>query len=125
MRPGPIIAFFVLIAAATAVLWSFSEATVKHVSIAEALRSPGKTVQVPGAIDKSTVRFRLVNAQPELRFDITDLQGGSERMTVVYRKPRPENFHNATRVEAIGRFQDGVFEATTLLVKCPSKYEGQ
>lgn len=125
MKPGAIIAFIVLVGAAITTFLSFSQATVKHVTIAEAMASPGKTVQVPGQILKETVSFRIHDKQPELRFVIVDMQGGSQRMTVVYRKPRPENFHNATSVEAIGQYKDGVFEASTLLVKCPSKYQGK
>lgn len=124
MRPGALIAFLVLVGSAVATFLSFSQTAVKHVSIAEAKAMPGKTVQVPGKIDKSTVVFRVVDRRPELRFDVTDMQGGDERMTIVYRKPRPENFHNATNVEAIGRYENGEFVATTLLVKCPSKYQG-
>ena len=125
MRPGPLVAFLILVAAAGVLLFSFSGATVPHVTVGQAKGLRGTTVQVPGRIDKRTVQFRVVRNQPELRFEITDLQGGKERMTIVYQKPRPENFHNATSVEAIGRYEDGVFVANTLLVKCPSKYQGQ
>lgn len=124
MKPGALVAFFVLVGSAVATFLAFSQATVPHVSLPEARRLAGQTVQVPGKIDKESVSFRIVNGQPELRFEVTDLQGSSERMTIVYRKPRPENFQNATNVEAIGRYEDGVFVATTLLVKCPSKYQG-
>lgn len=124
MKPGALIAFLVLVGSAVVTFLSFSQSAVRHVTIGEAKASTGVTVQVPGKIDKSTVSFRVVHKQPELRFDITDLQGGDDRLTVVYRKPRPENFHNASSVEAIGRYEHGEFVASTLLVKCPSKYQG-
>jgi cytochrome c-type biogenesis protein CcmE len=80
---------------------------------------------VPGKIDHSTVTFGIRGTRPELRFDITDIQGGTERMTVLYTRPKPENFANATSVEAVGKFRDGEFHAHTLLVKCPSKYQSK
>src|SRR5207245_467585 len=54
-------------------------------------------------------------------FDIVDPKT-NDRVTVVYGQPKPENFDSATNVEAQGRYQDGVFHADSLLVKCPSKY---
>lgn len=125
MKPGIVVAVVVLVGAAAATFLSFSQATVKHVTIAEAMLAPGRTVQVPGRIVLDSVAFFLRANQPELRFDITDLQGGTERMTVVYRKPRPEGFSSVTTIEAVGRFKDGVFNADALLVKCPSKYRGR
>lgn len=124
MRPGALVAFLVLVGASAVLMFSFSGAAVPHVTIAQAKQMRGKTVQVPGRIDKSTVQFQVIGNQPELRFEVSDIQGGTDRMTIIYHKPRPENFHNATNVEAIGRYEDGVFKATTLLVKCPSKYQG-
>jgi len=125
LKPGAVVALIVLVCAAAATFVSFSQATVKHVTIAEAMSMPGKAVQVPGGIVPGSVTFSLRGNQPELRFEITDLQGGTERMTVIYRKPRPEGFNSVTTVEAIGRFKDGVFNADVLLVKCPSKYRGR
>ncbi len=50
------------------------------------------------------------------------MDGGPDRLTVVYPQPKPENFDNATSVEAVGQYRNGVFYASNLLVKCPSKY---
>ncbi|NUQ70715.1 MAG: cytochrome c maturation protein CcmE [Chthonomonadales bacterium] len=124
MKPAHIIAFSLLLISACVTLFSFSQATAPHVSIPQARAMPGKVVQVPGQIDHSSVSFTIHGTQSELKFDITDMQGSKDRMTVVYRKPKPENFANATSVEAIGRYSDNAFQAHTLLVKCPSKYEG-
>ena len=124
MKRGPLVAFFVLVAAAVLTFVSFSGATARHVSIAEAIRAEGQIVQVPGRIKRDTVRYELQGNRGALRFDVEDMQGGSETMTIVYQGAKPENFANATSVEAIGTFQDGVFKARTLLVKCPSRYQG-
>ena len=45
---------------------------------------------------------------------------------VVYRGLLPDTFNDQENVEAVveGRFrEDGVFEATTVLTKCGSRYE--
>jgi cytochrome c-type biogenesis protein CcmE len=56
-----------------------------------------------------------------LRFDIQEMKG-TNRLTIVYREPKPENFDSATSVEAVGTYRNGEFHAKNLLVKCPSKY---
>ncbi|NLH98103.1 MAG: cytochrome c maturation protein CcmE [Chthonomonadales bacterium] len=124
MKRGPLVAFIVLVGAAVLTFVSFSGATARHVTIAEAMRLNGQVVQVPGRILHDTVRYDLQGDRGELRFDVADMQGGSETMTIVYSGAKPENFANATSVEAIGAYSGGVFRARTLLVKCPSRYQG-
>ena len=46
-------------------------------------------------------------------------------LPVVYHGVIPGNFDQATSIVAIGRYQDGVFAAEQLLVKCPSKYQAE
>ncbi len=123
MKRGPIIAFLVLIAAAVFTLVSFSGATARHVTIGQAKAMAGQMVQVPGRIEKDTVSFSLSGNKGELSFDITDLQGSGDRMKIVYAGAKPENFANATSVEAVGMYRDGAFHAQRLLVKCPSRYK--
>jgi cytochrome c-type biogenesis protein CcmE len=38
---------------------------------------------------------------------------------------KPNNFEIAISVVAKGRVENGVFKASSVLTKCPSKYEGQ
>jgi cytochrome c-type biogenesis protein CcmE len=44
---------------------------------------------------------------------------------VVYRGIKPANFRDALSIVAIGRYESGALHAEKLLVKCPSKYQGQ
>ena len=56
-------------------------------------------------------------------FAITD---GSSSMQVAYAKELPDTFKGGAEVVVEGRVsQDGVFHASFLLAKCPSKYEKQ
>lgn len=70
---------------------------------------------VPGSIDYDAKSLTL-------RFVGKDATG---EMPVVFRKGKPNNFEHATSVIVTGQFQDGAFEAREMLVKCPSKYQGQ
>lgn len=64
------------------------------------------------------------NAQATtLEFKIQD-PGGQHSLQVVYVGPRPDNFHRATSAILEGSMsEDGTFHASSLLTKCPSRYE--
>ena len=47
-----------------------------------------------------------------------------DTMTVLYKGIKPGNFEEAIQIVAVGNYDEGVFRAEQLLVKCPSKYQG-
>jgi cytochrome c-type biogenesis protein CcmE len=110
----PIIIVFVIFGAL-----SFRKTLTPYVSFEEAEKS-GATVQVIGRVVLPQVEYDT--ASHRLRFPITDDRGN--RMPVEYGGIKPGNFEDADQVVAIGRYQDEVFQADQLLVKCPSKYQG-
>jgi cytochrome c-type biogenesis protein CcmE len=126
MKPPHIIALVVIAICMVVMLFSFSGAVAQHVTIPQAMARPDETVQVPGNIVKDTVVYDVQKG--ELRFDILGVDpktrrvDSAQRMPVVYAQPKPENFDSATQVEAVGKYQSGVFRAQNLLVKCPTKY---
>lgn len=60
----------------------------------------------------------------EHHFVVRDLEAEDVRFPVVYRDILPDTFTDEVEVVLEGRFrEDGVFEATTVLTKCGSRYE--
>ena len=56
-----------------------------------------------------------------LTFDIVDDSG---TLSVVYDGARPDMFRDGAEVVVEGKLTpEGIFEARTMLLKCPSKYE--
>ena len=56
-----------------------------------------------------------------LEFDITDESG---QLSVLYNGARPDMFRDQAEVVVEGKLgPEGVFEARTMMLKCPSKYE--
>ena len=56
-----------------------------------------------------------------LAFEMVDDSG---QLTVVYHGSRPDMFRDEAEVVVEGRMtEEGIFEARTMLLKCPSKYE--
>ena len=99
---------------------SFKKSVTPYISFAEAKRAPG-LVQVNGVLaDKNYV---LKRDEQYLEFKLRDAH--AEILPVVYRGTIPGNFDQATSIVAIGRYQEGHFEAEQLLVKCPSKYQAE
>ncbi|HOM80933.1 MAG TPA: cytochrome c maturation protein CcmE [Armatimonadota bacterium] len=98
---------------------AFQSAATRYVSVEEARRSP-RTVQVKGRVEKESIRVDPKTLS--LRFDLVDDAG--DRLPVTYAGAEPGGFRQAPAVVAVGRYEGGVFIAQSLLVKCPSKYEG-
>lgn len=80
----------------------------------QALRVAG--VVVPGTIetDDSGLVHKFV------------IEEGGKTMPVVYRDIVPDTFQDRAEAVVEGRIdEDGVFQATFLMAKCPSKYEAE
>ncbi len=113
----------------TAMAWgisSFFGSTVQYVSIAEA-RTADRTVQVMGKIDTEQVKYN--SSESRLEFAIYDAEAkdktNAENMKIVYYGTVPGNFDQATSVVCKGVNKEEGFVAEKLLVKCPSKYQGE
>jgi cytochrome c-type biogenesis protein CcmE len=99
---------------------SLKTSLTPYVSFAEAKRSP-QTVQVMGELEKNLTRYDTTTNL--LYFTIKDQNG--ELLEVSYKGVKPGNFDQATQIVAIGDYRDKAFQADQLLVKCPSKYQGE
>jgi cytochrome c-type biogenesis protein CcmE len=92
-----------------------------YVTIAELYeRGPSqRNVRVAGNIVGESILWEPRNLR--LEFDMVDESG---RMTVVYSGSRPDMFRDEAELVVEGKLlPEGVFEARTLMLKCPSKYE--
>jgi cytochrome c-type biogenesis protein CcmE len=117
MRSKYIIGGIIIIGFTVWAAISFNASLTPYVSIREA-KQAHKTVQVKGE--------RLDNGY----FDITTkkftfkIRGeDGEVLTVVYDGAKPGNFDQASHVVCVGKYENGIFHAKELLVKCPSKYQ--
>ncbi len=77
-----------------------------------------RMVRVSGLVVGETIDWDP--QQMTLRFEIAD-EGGS--LPVIYKGVRPDMFQDGAQAVVEGKYTTkGVFEATSLLLKCPSKY---
>ncbi len=79
-------------------------------------------VKVSGRVVEGS--YRKGEGAFEHFFSVMDLDRADARFRVEYRDILPDTFSDETEVVVEGRFRrDGVFEATTVLTKCGSRYE--
>ena len=81
--------------------------------------SPAQSVRVVGNVIGESILWEPRDLR--LQFQITD---GSGLLPVSYNGARPDMFRDGAEVVVEGKLNpDGTFEARTMLLKCPSKYE--
>ena len=80
-----------------------------------------ETVRVNGQVIPGTVEQEAQGTM--LRFTMIDIEG-EESLSVVFQGVAPDTFKEGAEVVAEGQLNsDGIFQANTILAKCPSKYE--
>jgi cytochrome c-type biogenesis protein CcmE len=80
-----------------------------------------QTVRVAGKVDVGTVEFN--NRDLILKFDVISENG--QHLPVVFNGPKPDQMREGTEAILEGKYDGQTFEAKNLLLKCPSKYEGE
>lgn len=102
-------------------LTTFSSSMTPYVTFDEALSSP-RVCQVMGGLEKGSARYDT--GAKTLHFNLVD-PASKKVLPVAYRDVKPANFEDAVSIVAIGKYREGSFHAEKLLVKCPSKYQGE
>lgn len=120
MKVKLILATVIVVSVAAWGFSSFTKSMTSYVDFGEAQKRASR-VQVMGAVDHSKVNYDV--DKQTLEFEITDETGAA--MTVRYDGTMPGNFSQASHAVCIGKYNGKVFEAEQLLIKCPSKYQGE
>ena len=96
----------------------FKSSLTPYVSFAEAKTLHNSSIQIRGVILSDSIHEK----GKTITFSLCD--DNEEQVGVVYHGVRPDGFDKASSIVAIGKYQDGQFNAEKILVKCPSKYQG-
>jgi cytochrome c-type biogenesis protein CcmE len=111
----------VFVVAAVGVIISLFANTSTYTDFSAAVDNPGKEFHVIGKLvkDKPIVYDTKMDAN-KFTFYMTD-QKGVERL-VTYKGAKPQDFEKSEQVVVIGKIENDAFLASSLLLKCPSKY---
>jgi len=114
----------VFVVAAVGVILSLFANTSTYTDFEAAVENPGKEFHVIGKLvkEKPIVYDTKVDAN-KFTFYMTD-QKGVERL-VTYKGAKPQDFEKSEQVVVIGKIENDAFLASSLLLKCPSKYNDE
>ena len=114
----------IFVVAAVGVIISLFANTSTYTDFDAAVDNPGKEFHVIGKLakDKPIVYDTKVDANT-FTFYMTD-QKGVERL-VTYKGAKPQDFEKSEQLVVIGKIQNDAFLASSLLLKCPSKYNDE
>lgn len=127
MKKSHILAI-VVVAIAIMVIMSTATDASTYVTFEEAreLSKGGnsKKIHVVGTLKKNELGdIQGIETSPDqLAFKFLMVDQMNQEQEVIYPNPMPTDFVRSEQVVVVGAYQDGVFLADKILLKCPSKY---
>lgn len=86
-----------------------------------AMENPGKEFHVVGVLNREKEKFYNPQEDPNFfTFYMIDEKGKESK--VVYHNPEPTDFDRSEKIVIVGKMDGDHFEASKILLKCPSKY---
>ena len=93
----------------------------QHVTFAEALENPGTEVSISGTLYKESPVLYDPETNASLTiFKLIDDEGNV--LEVHLNKAQPQGLLQSESIVLDGQVRDGIFHASEMLLKCPSKY---
>ncbi len=117
MKPKLIIGVLAIVGFTSLLMYNFGNSISTYVNFEEAENR--STSHVIGNWDNSQ-EYGFSRDTMQFSFHMKDEDGNVRR--VVYPRPKPNNFEQATQLVVIGEMRNNIFHADEMLMKCPSKY---
>ncbi len=113
----------IVIAAMLAVIFSTISESSTYAPFSTAVSNEGKTYHVVGKLnlEKEFIYDPEQNANV-FGFFLVDNEG--QEMKVLYNGSKPQDFEKSEQVVVVGKYNGNDFIAKEVLMKCPSKYNG-
>lgn len=113
---------FIIVVFLGVMIYLFTQTNVAYENSFAKVMESEKTVKATGSWIKER-NYEIDKQNGIFSFYMKDDQG--KIMRVIYNGTIPNNFESSTSVVVTGKYQNGVFHATDILTKCPSKYQEQ
>lgn len=112
----------VLILAGIAVFINASKDVSTYANFKQATN--GGKVKIVGTLAKDMpMKYDPQNTPNEFEFFLNDNAGVVKK--VVLHQPKPQDFEMSEQIVVTGEMADDVFNASEILMKCPSKYKNE
>jgi len=123
MKTIHIILIVLLVVVVAVVISTFSDSST-YANFSEAAASPNREMHIIGRLNTAKpLEYDAQKNANEFAFYMFDEKGEERR--VIYRNAKPQDFEKSEKVVIIGSMKGEYFEAKSLLLKCPSKYNDQ
>lgn len=112
----------------TLLMAGLKQNSIYFLNVSEALAMPAENIQQIRLFGTVAEESLVYDSQHMgVHFLLEDSDDASQRIAVQYRGVVPDLFQPGAEVILEGGYlvQDGVFNAKTLMTKCPSKYEAE
>lgn len=120
MKTIHIVTLLVLMIAVAVVVTTLTDSST-YSNFSEASATPGKEFHIIGRLDKNkSIDYDATKNVNRFSFYLIDDKGLEKK--VMYNNPKPQDFEKSEKVVVIGSMKKNEFLATSLLLKCPSKY---
>ncbi len=122
MRNKYLFGGFIIVLFLGFMVYLFTQSNIKYESNFDKVMKEEKVVRATGSWVREK-NYVMDTQNRTFSFYIADENGN--QMKVIYNGSMPNNFESAKSVVVTGEYKDGFFHASSILTKCPSKYEGQ
>jgi cytochrome c-type biogenesis protein CcmE len=120
MKKSAIIVIVLIAVAIGAIVSSYGDAST-YETFSVATENPDREYHIVGTLDSTEEKYYDPKVDANyFTFYLIDEKG--EKKKVVYRAPEPQDFERSEKVVIIGKMKGENFEASKILLKCPSKY---
>jgi cytochrome c-type biogenesis protein CcmE len=120
MKKTSIIALAIIAIAIGAIVSMYGDAST-YEGFEVAANNPGKEYHVVGVLNREKEKFYDPQKDANyFSFYLIDEKGKESQ--VVYHNPEPADFERSEKVVIVGSMEGDHFEASKILLKCPSKY---
>ncbi len=111
----------ILIAVAIGAIFTTLNNTSTYADFTEAAKDPGSEFHVVGKLNKEKEAVYEPKVDANL-FTFYMIDNKGVECKVILHKNKPQDFERSEQIVLIGQMQGQAFEASDILMKCPSKY---
>jgi cytochrome c-type biogenesis protein CcmE len=120
MKTYHIIIIVIAVIAIGVIISTFTD-TSTYSNFADAGKYPGKEYHIIGKLIKDMpIVYDSKSDANRFTFFMSDEKGLTKQ--VIYNGAKPQDFEKSEQVVVMGKMEGETFEASSLLLKCPSKY---
>ena len=111
----------IVIAVAIGAIFTTLNNTSTYADFTEAAKDPGSEFHVVGKLNKEKEAVYEPKVDANL-FTFYMIDNKGVECKVILHKNKPQDFERSEQIVLIGQMQGQAFEASDILMKCPSKY---